>query len=104
MTNPINGLGPVSAPMLPQAPGSPAAAAANPGGVTFQDLLAQSLGQTSGLEQNAQDAIARSLAGEDITQVEVFSAVKQADMALRMMVQVRNKVLEAFNEVKNLRM
>ena len=103
MTNPISGIGSIGPTIVPQSI-APAAGSTPAAGPSFQNLLMQSLEQTAGMEHGAQDAIARSLAGEDITQVEVFSAVKQADLALRMMVQVRNKVLDAYNEVKNLRM
>ena len=70
----------------------------------FQSLLLESLRQTGALELSAQDAIAESLAGGDIAQIEVFSAVKKADLALRMMLQIRNKLVEAYNEVKNMQM
>ncbi len=70
----------------------------------FQNLLLQSIQQVNGMEQQANLAIEQSLSGGNITQVEVFSAVKKADLALKMMMQVRNKLLEAFNEIKQLRM
>ena len=74
------------------------------GGLSFQNLLLNSLSQTAAMEQSAQAAIAESISGGDITQVEVFSAVKKADLSLRMMLQMRNKILDAFEEIKQLRM
>lgn len=70
----------------------------------FQDLLANSLQQTINSHRAAESAVERNLSGEEITQVEVLSAVKKADMSLRMLLQIRNKVLEAFNEIKQMQM
>jgi flagellar hook-basal body complex protein FliE len=73
-------------------------------GASFQDMLLSSINHVTSLDQKAQAAVESSLAGEDITQVEVMSAMKKADMTMRMLLQVRNKTLEAFNEIKQLRM
>ena len=103
MTTPIGGPFqqlPLSLPLSP--------AAANAAGKTnepqFQNLLVDSLKETANAEQSAQLAVENSLAGGDVTQVEVFSAVKKADLALRMMVQIRNKLLDAYDEVKQMQM
>lgn len=84
--------------------GRPAAGPAPPAGAGFQDWLVRSLEQTSELDRQAQSAVARMLTGDDLTQAEVLTAVKQADLAFRTMLQIRNKLLEAYNELKNLRM
>lgn len=70
----------------------------------FQQLLVNLLGNTAELQNQSQQAIESQMLGGDITQVEVLSAVKKADLALRLMMQVRNKVLEAYNEVQQIRM
>lgn len=70
----------------------------------FQNLLIGSLTQTNAMQQSAENAVAEHLAGGDPTQVEVFSAVKKADLALRTMVQVRNKLLDAYQEIQRMQM
>ena len=72
--------------------------------VNFQDVLMKSLEQVNELDRQSQSMIAGTLTGEDYTQAEVFTAVKKADLALRTMLQIRNKLLDAYNELKNLRM
>ena len=67
---------------------------------TFQNLLIDSIGHVNQLEQASQE----NLAGGEITQVEVFSVVKKADLALHMMVQVRNKLMQSYNEIKQMQM
>jgi flagellar hook-basal body complex protein FliE len=105
MTSPIgfsSGLShllPFSPASLDRAAGTRAA-----GGVNFQDVLLKSLEQVNDLDRQSQSIIAGALTGEDYTQAEVFTAVKKADLALRTMLQIRNKLLDAYNELKNLRM
>ncbi len=74
------------------------------GGLNFQDVLLKSLEQVNELDRQSQTMIAGALTGEDYTQAEVFTAVKKADLALRTMLQIRNKLLDAYNELKNVRM
>jgi len=74
------------------------------GNVSFQDVLLKSLEQVNELDRQSQSMIAGALTGEDYTQAEVFTAVKKADLAFRTMLQIRNKILEAYNELKDLRM
>lgn len=80
--------------------------AAKPTGdaLSFQSLLQNSIEQMNQTEAHANQMVERSLLGDDVTQVEVMTSVKKADLALKMMVQVRNKLLEAYDEIKQLRM
>ena len=85
--------------------GFDSAAAARAGGhVNFQDVLLKSIEQVNALDRNSQSMIAGALTGEEYTQAEIFTAVKKADLALRTMLQIRNKMLDAYNELKDLRM
>src|SRR5262245_2410175 len=74
------------------------------GSVSFQDVLLKSLEQVNELDRQSQSMIAGALTGDEYTQAEVFTAVKKADLAFRTMLQIRNKLLEAYNELKDLRM
>lgn len=70
----------------------------------FQDALLQALGQAQGLTGHAQATVEHSLVGNDLTMVESFTAVREADLALRLMIQIRNKLLDAYQEIQQLRM
>ena len=74
------------------------------GNVNFQDVLLKSIEQVNELDRQSQSMIAGALTGEEYTQAEIFTAVKKADLALRTMLQIRNKLLDAYNELKDLRM
>ena len=82
----------------------PAAPAGGPRPASFSQLLLDSLSATSELDLQSQAAIQQQLAGEEISQVEVFTAVKKADLSLRMMLQIRNKLVDAWQEIQQLRM
>ena len=87
--------------LLPLTPAAPAASTAE--GPAFADLLREAVGRTGEMQQEADLTVMHALAGGDVTQVEVMSAVKKADLALRMMIQVRNKLLDAYNEIQQIR-
>lgn len=75
-----------------------------PGQVSFQDVLLNSLEQVNQMDRQAQTAIASGLADNELSQAEIFTAVKKADLAFRTMLQIRNKLMEAYNEIKQMRM
>lgn len=43
------------------------------------------------------------LTGGDVSQVEVLTSVQKADMAFRLLVQVRNKLMAAYDEINAIR-
>lgn len=103
MTYPINGLGNLHHSLSAgrtEAFGKPAEA----GGLSFQNLLMQSIEQTAATQHAAEAGIEAGLTGGDVTKVEAFAALKNADLSLRMMLQIRNKVLDAYKEIQQMRM
>jgi flagellar hook-basal body complex protein FliE len=104
MPNSINGLGiplPPAAPQLSPGGADSLSSAESP---LFGKMLLKSLGEVNGLEQSAQVAVEKSFAGDDVTQVEALTSMKKADLALRLMVQIRNKVMEAYTEIKQMQL
>lgn len=74
-------------------------------GTDFGKMLADALQQTSDLATSADARIQDHLVGNDnSTLAEVFTEVKKADLAMRTMIQIRNKLMEAYREVQQLRM
>ena len=73
-------------------------------GEGFEDLLRGSLGEVNSLQANAEDMIARVAAGEDIDPAIVANAVNKADLAFRTMIQIRTKLVDAFNELRQLQL
>ena len=74
------------------------------GAPSFSAMIQGSLAEINQTQMTASAAVEESLSGGDITQVEVFSAMKKADLSMRMLLQIRNKVMAAFNEIKQMQM
>ena len=72
--------------------------AAQPGGDSFASALGQALAQVEGLQQ-AGDAQAASAANGAGNLHEVALALEKADVSMRVAAKVRNKLLEAYQEV-----
>jgi flagellar hook-basal body complex protein FliE len=85
----------------PVAATRPAAAtsSASPQGKDFQAHLKQALGDVNDLKQQADQAI-HQLIGEGKGDLqETIVAMEKADVSFRLMMQIRNKILEAYQEI-----
>ena len=74
----------------------------DPQGPSFADTLERALGDVSDLQQNAQDAIGSFLRGEPVELHQVNAAVEEAGIALEMLIEVRNKLADAYRSVVNM--
>jgi flagellar hook-basal body complex protein FliE len=79
------------------APGSGAAEAGGEG--RFADLLQQSVERLDALENHAEAQVQRLLLGEDVELHQVVLAGERAGLALELAMSVRNKVVDAYQEV-----
>jgi flagellar hook-basal body complex protein FliE len=70
---------------------------------SFTGLLRDGVLQVNSMQHDATSQINELLTGGDVNQAEVFTAVQKADMAFRMLVQVRNKLMAAYEEINNIR-
>ncbi|MEE8452622.1 MAG: flagellar hook-basal body complex protein FliE [Thermoguttaceae bacterium] len=70
---------------------------------SFKDFLLDSIREVNSMQQEADKAVEKLVTGGEVNPAEVLTAVQKADMAFRMMIQVRNKMVQAYEEVKNIR-
>jgi len=68
-------------------------------GTSFADTLAQSLDKVNTLQKEADVAIQDFITGDKRNIHETMIAVGKADLAFRLTMQVRNKMVEAYQEV-----
>jgi flagellar hook-basal body complex protein FliE len=68
-------------------------------GKSFSDTLAESIAKVSELQKDADKAIGDLVTGKSQNIHETMLAVNKADLAFRMTMQVRNKIVEAYQEV-----
>ena len=83
------------------------AAASDPGGAvegkSFKDMLLDSLDQVNKLQQEASAGIEKVATGETDNVAEVFTAVRKADVAFSMLMEMRNKLVDAYREIQQMR-
>jgi flagellar hook-basal body complex protein FliE len=66
---------------------------------SFGDFLADSLGKVNSLQQEANVAMEKLASGESQNLHETLLAVEKAEVAFKMMNQVRTKVIDAYREI-----
>jgi flagellar hook-basal body complex protein FliE len=98
----ISGIGPVKEgeglEKIKQAAG-PAA-----GMPSFKETLGTFLNDVNGLQQKADESIRKMAAGEINDVHQVMSSVEEANVAFNMMMEIRNKVMDAYQEVMRIRL
>jgi len=93
----------------PGSPVGPVAAPGQPGptttpdGKSFNDVLLDSLDQVNRLQQEAAQGVEKVVTGETDNLAEVLTAVRKADVAFSMLMEMRNKLVEAYREVQQMR-
>jgi flagellar hook-basal body complex protein FliE len=89
-------------PTLPDRSSQPGGAAS--GAPDFGQVLKQAIGQVEQDQQNAELAAARLASGQVQDVAEVMVASERANLSLGLALQVRNKVLDAYQEIMRMPM
>ena len=87
---------------LPMALPKTSGAEVTQAGEAFSKMLSSTIAQVNQAEANGNAAIEKLHTGEAKNLHEVMIAVEEADISIRMLVQMRNKALEAYNEIMRL--
>lgn len=69
---------------------------------SFGDLLTNAMGQMNHSQNYVENLIERVATGENINPAVVATAVNKTDIAWRTMVQMRNKLVQAFDELRQM--
>ena len=91
----ISGINPIT-PITPIA-GAPDIA--ETGGEAFHDVFRDAVAKVESFQQNAGDSINRFLSGEGEELHQVAMATQKAELSFEMFLQVRNKVVQAYQEI-----
>ncbi len=91
--NPLQGLGRANA--LPKQPQGD--------GPSFKDTLLKNIAEANDLQQQATRAVEDLQTGQRNDVEGVILATQKADNAFRMLQQLRNRMMEAYDEVKQMR-
>lgn len=88
------------------APGFPCSAPAprlEPGQPSFKDVMLKTIQQVGDLQQDATQQIEDLATGRTTSIESVMIATQKADIAFNMLQAVRNKVVAAYEEIKQMR-
>jgi len=66
---------------------------------SFSSMLKDSLHEVNRLQQEAGDAIGSYAKGENANLQDTMIAIQQADVSFRMLMQVRNRIVDAYQEI-----
>lgn len=88
---------------LPSLPNQPSGVAPPDGAGSFKSMLIDSIQQVNQFQTEANQAVEKFATGGEINPAEVLTAVQKADLAFKMMMQVRNKLVQAYEDIQAIR-
>ena len=105
MTDPILGgaTQPAIRGLTPATQGSPAGTTQAAAGRDFKSFLADSLNEVNALQAAAQDGVEKLLTGQTDNTAEVLTAIRKADVAFSLLTEIRNKLMDVYTELKQMR-
>ncbi len=86
--------------------GGAAGAAAKPSGgaaTDFAAALKSQLAEVSEMQADANDSVQRLLTGESQNITEVFATARKAEVAFTLLMEIRNKLVDAYSELRQVR-
>lgn len=95
--SPLNPVGPSSQPGATQPATRPA------DGPGFAEVLLRSLEKVNQLQVEADQGVSALATGETDNVAEVFNAVNKAGLAFDMLMEIRNKLVDAYQEIQQIR-
>ena len=100
MADPLTRIGlPLPAAVQPKPPGTAAAA----GNIDFKELLIEKLNEVKTLQDQAGEGVEALITGETTDVAQVLSAVNKADVAFSLLMEIRNKLMDAYEQIQQMR-
>ncbi|WP_374031270.1 flagellar hook-basal body complex protein FliE [Bdellovibrio bacteriovorus] len=78
---------------------TPSASSTSDTGKSFADTLKDAVGSVNEMQKASDKAMQNLATGKTDNVADVMIAAEKADIALKVMVQVRNKIIDAYQEV-----
>ena len=72
------------------------------GGSSFADTLKSSIDEVSRLQQDASQAVEALATGKTQNVTGVMTAMEKSDLAFKTLLAIRSKLMEAYEEIKNI--
>lgn len=87
---------PATGTALPNAPAAPV-------GKDFRSVLMENFDEVNRLQREADAGVQRLVTGETDNVAEVFAAVNKAGIAFDLLMEIRNKLTKAYEEIQQMR-
>ena len=97
--SPIDAFRPVQGPNAPEIPRPLDAAGEKSGGPSFQSILGDLVREVNGLQEDASRSIEGLVTGETQNIHDVTTRMTEAGIAFDLMMEVRNKLLDAYQQI-----
>ena len=94
---------PASLPNLPELPSMTGTKSADSSQPSFKEFMLEAIDRVNGMQADADRAVEELMTGGEVNAAEVLTAVQKADLSFRMMMQIRNKLVQAYQEVREIR-
>ena len=78
---------------------APQSVTAAPSGGSFQNLLGEFVGEVNAKQIAAGDAIAGLMSGKNVSLHQAMISMEEASVSFQMMVEVRNRLLDSYQEL-----
>jgi flagellar hook-basal body complex protein FliE len=98
----INGVANNLAIAKPLTSGPGAGQATGVSGTSFSDMLKNSIEEVSKLQRDASQAVEDLLTQKTENVTGVMTAMEKADMAFKTLLAIRGKLMDAYEEIKNI--
>ncbi len=85
--------GPVASPASPSGSGD---------GLDFSNLLKNAVNQVNSMQDGSQQQVNALLSGQNTDMSKVMVSVEKADVAFQLMMQVRNKIVSAYQDIEKM--
>lgn len=73
-------------------------------GTSFSNVLSDAISKVNDSEVNANNKIESLIKGEDVEMHEVMLAMQESVLSLQTLIEVRNKTVEAYQEISKLQL
>lgn len=90
-------------PLRSLTPPTPVAKPEQTSGKDFKSYLLESLDKVNQLQNEANDGVQKLVTGQTDNIAEVFSATRKAGIAFDLLMEIRNKLTDAYTELKQMR-
>jgi len=70
----------------------------------FGQMLGDAVSNVANQQARAEQLVEDHLLGHSVTDIEVLTTIKQADLTLKTMLQVRNRVVEAYKQLEQMQL